>query len=76
VEIHRHGDRYVLLGAGPVTGNRLLAFSSKYKELVYAAFARSSAATRSKRATIHFRRNPFDISPEVQNYLSYASAPY
>jgi hypothetical protein len=59
VEIHRHGDRYVLLGAGPVTGNRLLAFSSKHKELVYAAFARASAATRSKRAAIHFRRNPF-----------------
>lgn len=59
VEIHRHGDWYVLLGAAPVTGNRLLAFSSKHKELVYVAFARASAATRSKRAAIHFRRNPF-----------------
>jgi hypothetical protein len=59
VEIHRRDDWYVLLGAAPVTGKRLLAFSSKHKELVYAAFARASAATRSKRAAIHFRRNPF-----------------
>jgi hypothetical protein len=59
VEIHRRDDWYVLLGAAPVTGNGLLAFSSKHKELIYAALARASAATRSKRAAIHFRRYPF-----------------
>ena len=40
LEIHRHGDRYVLLETAPTTGNRLLRFSSKDRELVYAAFAR------------------------------------
>ena len=40
VEVHRCGDRYVLLETAPATGNRLLRFSSKDKELVYAAFAR------------------------------------
>jgi hypothetical protein len=40
VEVHRHGNRYVLLGIAPSTGNRLLRFSSKDKELVYAALAR------------------------------------
>ena len=40
VEVHRQGDRYVLLETAPATGNRLLRFSSKDKELVYAAFAR------------------------------------
>jgi hypothetical protein len=39
LEIHRHGDRYVLLEIAPATGNRLLRFSSKDWELVYAAFA-------------------------------------
>ena len=39
LEIHRHGDRYVLLEIAPATGNRLLRFSSKDRELVYAAFA-------------------------------------
>ncbi len=38
LEIHRYGDRYVLLEIAPVTGNRLLRFSSKDRELVYAAF--------------------------------------
>ena len=27
VEVHRHGNRYVLLGIAPSTGNRLLRFS-------------------------------------------------
>ncbi len=40
VEIHRHGDRYVLLEVAPMPGNRLLRFSSKDRELVYSALAR------------------------------------
>jgi hypothetical protein len=40
VEVHRRGDRYVLLETAPATGNRLLKFSSKNKGLVYAVFAR------------------------------------
>jgi hypothetical protein len=40
VEVHRHGNRYVLLETTPATGNRLLRFSSKDRELVYAVFAR------------------------------------
>jgi hypothetical protein len=40
LEIHRHGDRYVLLEMAPATGNRLLKFSSKDKDLVYATLAR------------------------------------
>ena len=39
VEIHRRGDRYLLLETAPTTGNRLLRFSSKHKHLVYAALA-------------------------------------
>ena len=39
LEIHRHGDRYILLETAPATGNRLLRFFSKDRELVYAAFA-------------------------------------
>jgi hypothetical protein len=33
-------NRYVLLETAPTSGNRLLRFSSKDKELVYAALAR------------------------------------
>jgi hypothetical protein len=40
VEVHRRGDRYVLLETAPATGNRLLRFSSKDRELVYATLAR------------------------------------
>ncbi len=40
LEVHRQGDRYVLLETAPATGNRLLRFSSKDRKLVYAAFAR------------------------------------
>ncbi len=40
VEVHRHGDRYVLLETAPVTGNRLLRLSSKDRELVYAFLSR------------------------------------
>ena len=40
LEIQRQGDQYVLLGVAPATGNRLLKFSSKDRELVYTAFAR------------------------------------
>ena len=40
LEVHRHGDRYVLLEVAPSTGNQLLRFSSKDRELVYAAFTR------------------------------------
>ena len=37
LEVHRHEDRYVLLERAPATGNRILRFSSKDGELVYAA---------------------------------------
>jgi len=40
LEVYRLGDRYVLLETAPATGNRLLRFSSKDRELVYAAFAK------------------------------------
>jgi hypothetical protein len=40
LEVYRLGDRYVLLQTAPATGNRLLRFSSKDRELVYAAFAK------------------------------------
>lgn len=40
LEVHRDGDRYVLLEMAPTTDNRLLRFSSKDKGLVYAALAR------------------------------------
>jgi len=39
LEIYRSGERYVLLEMAPITGNRLLEFSSKDKGLVYAALA-------------------------------------
>jgi hypothetical protein len=39
LEIQRQGDRYVLLETASTTGNLLLRFSSKDKELVYAALA-------------------------------------
>lgn len=39
VEVQRQGDWYVLLKKAPTTGNQLLRFSSKERELVYAAFA-------------------------------------
>ncbi len=39
LEVHREGDRYVLLETALATGNRLLRFSSQNRELVYAAFA-------------------------------------
>jgi hypothetical protein len=38
LEVHRRGDKDVLLEMAPTTCNRLLRFSSKYRELVYAAF--------------------------------------
>jgi hypothetical protein len=40
LEVYRLGDWYVLLETAPATGNRLLRFSSKDRELVYAAFAK------------------------------------
>jgi hypothetical protein len=40
LEVYRLGDRYVLLQTAPATGNRLLRFSSKDRELIYAAFAK------------------------------------
>ena len=40
LENYRHGDRYVLLEVAPSSGNQVLRFSSKDRELVYAAFAR------------------------------------
>ena len=40
LEIYRNGDRYVLLEVAPSTGHQLLRFSSKERELVYAAFTR------------------------------------
>lgn len=36
--VHRRGNRYVLLETAPATGIRPLRFSSKDRELVYAAF--------------------------------------
>ena len=39
VELYRHEDRYVLLETAPATGNQLLRFSSKDRDLVYAVFA-------------------------------------
>ena len=36
LEVHRRGERYVLLEVAPATGNRLLKFSSKDRELVSA----------------------------------------
>jgi hypothetical protein len=38
LETYRHGDRYVLLEGTPAAGNRILRFSSKGKELIYAVF--------------------------------------
>jgi hypothetical protein len=40
VEVYRRGERYVLLETASGSGNRLLTFSSKDKELVYAALVR------------------------------------
>ena len=39
LEVHRKGDRYVLMEIAPATGNHLLRFASKDKHLVYAALA-------------------------------------
>ena len=39
LEIYRHGDRYVLQEVAPATGNCLLRFSSKDRELVSAVLA-------------------------------------
>ena len=47
LEIHRHGNRYVLLEMAPATGNRLLKFSSIDKDLVYAALARELGGSLS-----------------------------
>ncbi len=46
VEVHRRGDRYVLLETALATGNRLLTFSSKHKELVYDALNRELGRLR------------------------------
>jgi hypothetical protein len=45
LEIHRRGDEYVLLEMAPTTGERLLRFSSKDRELVYAALAQELSAS-------------------------------
>lgn len=39
LEVYRHEDRYVLLEVAPATGNRLLKFSSKDRELFSAVLA-------------------------------------
>ena len=39
VEVYRRGEWYVLLEKATATVNRLLRFSSKDKDLVYAPFA-------------------------------------
>jgi hypothetical protein len=44
VEVHRHDDRYVLLGIAPSTGNQLVRFSSKDKKQVYAGDLSNKAA--------------------------------
>jgi hypothetical protein len=58
-EVHRDGDWYVLLEIAPATGNWLLRFSSKDKELVYAVFAREPRLSSKCRAGDSVRRNPF-----------------
>jgi hypothetical protein len=45
VEVHRCGERYVLLETAPASGNRLLSFSSKDKDLIDTAFARELGRT-------------------------------
>ncbi len=45
LEIYRRGDEYILLEMAPTTGNRLLRFSSKDTELVYAALAQELGAS-------------------------------
>ncbi len=40
LEVYRLDDWYILLETAPATGNLLLRFSSKDRELVYAAFAK------------------------------------
>jgi hypothetical protein len=50
VEIYRERDisggfRYILLETACVSGNQLLRFSSKHRELVYAALARELDAS-------------------------------
>jgi len=54
LEVHRRGDRYVLVETAPVTGNQLLRFSSKDKGLVYAALNRELG-------TRHFRNRPRSV---------------
>ena len=39
LEVYRHEDQYVLLEVAPATGNHLLKFSSKDRELVSAVLA-------------------------------------
>ena len=39
LEVHRQGDRYVLLETASAAGNRILMFSCKDKELAYATLA-------------------------------------
>ena len=46
LEIHRCGDRYVLLEVAPATGNRLPRFSSKDRDLVYAALVHDLGSLR------------------------------
>ncbi len=46
IEVHRSEDQYVLLETAPATGNRLLAFSSKHKELVYETLNRALGRLR------------------------------
>ncbi len=46
VEVHRRGDQYILLETALTIGNRLLAFPSKHKELVYDALHRELGRLR------------------------------
>jgi hypothetical protein len=46
LEIQRRRDDYVLLATASATGNRLFRFSSKDRELVYAALTRALDDTR------------------------------
>lgn len=47
LEIYRHENRYILLETAPTNGNQLLKFSSKYRELIYAALARELGGATS-----------------------------
>lgn len=61
IEIYHHGDRYVLLEVAPATGNRLLKFSSKHRELIYAILAHElDASSRLNFSATRLPSSPSD----------------